>query len=296
MPVGSPVARAAGAVVHRQAKKGGGIEMLLVHRKRYDDWSLPKGHLNAYESYRAAAIREVEEETGVTGTLGPEIGSVGYQVGRGRKMVRYWLLEADKGEFRANNEADEGRWLSPKKAMRLASYARDANVIATGARLLRKPESSTVHLVRHANAGSRARWDGDDTKRPLSVRGARQARQLTERLLQYPVNEIYSSSYLRCHQTVRALAAHLDLVIHNEPSLYEGAAPEDVVRFLDQMRGASVVLCSHGDIISAFIGMLHAEGVEFEDPVDWHKASTWELDLNKGRVQSGRYIPPPPSS
>ncbi len=292
MPVGSPVARAAGAVVHRQSKKGD-TEVLLIHRRAYDDWSLPKGHLDAYESYRAAAIREVEEETGITGTLGPEIGSIGYHVGRGRKMVRYWLLEAENGEFRSNSEADEGIWVSPKKAMGLASYSRDANVISAGIGLLAKPESSTAYLVRHANAGARGRWIGDDPRRPLSVRGARQARQITEMLLQHPVREIHSSTYLRCHQTVRALAAHLDLVIHNEPSLQEGSGPESLIAFLDQNRGKPLALCTHGDIIANLIGMLHAEGVDLDGPLDWRKASTWVLDLNKGRVREGRYIPPP---
>lgn len=291
-PFGSPVARAAGAVLHRPSKKGK-LRVLVVHRPKYDDWSLPKGHLDFGESYQAAAKREVEEETGMTGTTGTEIGSVGYVVGRGSKVVRYWLMDYTDGTFRANSETDEAKWLSPRKAMDLVSYERDARVIARASQLLSDPDSATVHLVRHAYAGTRNRWKGDDTRRPLSQRGEVQARRLTTRLLATPVTSVHSSPYLRCHQTVRGFAAHIDHVIVHEASLRENTPPEETIAFLRTLQGEAAVVSTHGDVVASVMGQLAAEGVEFEHELEWKKGSTWELDLRRGRVRGGRYLPIP---
>ena len=105
----SEIARAAGAVVHRTANRT--TEVLLIHRPRYDDWSLPKGHLDNGETYEAAAAREVEEETGFTGELGDGLGAVGYRTKSKQKVVRYWLLAMTGGEFQPNKEADEIMWV-----------------------------------------------------------------------------------------------------------------------------------------------------------------------------------------
>jgi 8-oxo-dGTP diphosphatase len=116
---------AAGGVVMRDGL------VAVVHRPRYDDWSLPKGKLDAGESFEEAALREVEEETGLRCRLERELPSVEYEV-RGRpKVVRYWLMavEADPG-FVANDEVDDVRWLSPADAAALLTYDRDKGVVA----------------------------------------------------------------------------------------------------------------------------------------------------------------------
>jgi 8-oxo-dGTP diphosphatase len=103
----------------------------VVHRPRYDDWSLPKGKLDAGESFEEAALREVEEETGLRCRLERELPSVEYEV-RGRpKIVRYWLMavESDPG-FEPNDEVDDLRWLSPADAAALLTYDRDQGVVA----------------------------------------------------------------------------------------------------------------------------------------------------------------------
>jgi 8-oxo-dGTP diphosphatase len=120
--------RAGGGLVVRG--KGKDAEVVLVHRPRYDDWSLPKGKLEPDESFEDGALREVEEETGLRCELGEELSPVRYRDKKGRrKIVRYWRMEAVGGEFEPNDEVDEIRWLSPKKARKLLDYEHDRRLI-----------------------------------------------------------------------------------------------------------------------------------------------------------------------
>lgn len=110
----------------------GKVEVLLVHRPRYDDWSIPKGKRDPGETDEACALREVLEETGLCCELGDEVAQSEYVDRKGRvKLVRYWAMRAPTGAagFEANQEVDELRWLSPRKASKLASYAADALII-----------------------------------------------------------------------------------------------------------------------------------------------------------------------
>jgi 8-oxo-dGTP diphosphatase len=123
--------RAAGCVVW-QRRSSGGAEVLLVHRPRYDDWSLPKGKLDPGESDLDCARREVLEETGVTGAVGPELVSTRYRDRKGRrKVVRYWAMERTGGRFEPNAEVDEVRWLGPDEAGPLLSYDHDRDVLSS---------------------------------------------------------------------------------------------------------------------------------------------------------------------
>ncbi len=125
--------RAAGGIVRRAGTRG--VEILVVHRPRYDDWSLPKGKLDAGESFEDAAIREVLEETGVRARLGEELEPVRYRDGKGRdKLVRYWVMEVhDEGAFAPNDEVDEIRWIAPAEAEEQLSYLRDAELVRRAA-------------------------------------------------------------------------------------------------------------------------------------------------------------------
>jgi len=120
---------AAGGVVLRQGDEA--IEICVVHRPRYGDWTLPKGKLEPDESFEEAALREVEEETGLRCELGREIESTDYTDGKGRpKIVRYWLMEVLDGGFEPNDEVDEMRWMTAPEAVDALSYERDRELVA----------------------------------------------------------------------------------------------------------------------------------------------------------------------
>jgi 8-oxo-dGTP pyrophosphatase MutT (NUDIX family) len=124
----NPDVRAAGGVLVRPGPDG--PEVAVIHRPKYEDWSLPKGKLDGDESFEQAALREVEEETGMRAELGPELSSIRYRDRKGRsKLVRYWLMRATDGEFRSGSEVDELRWLDPKGAQELLSYEHDAKLV-----------------------------------------------------------------------------------------------------------------------------------------------------------------------
>ena len=124
----APEVRAAGGVLLRGT--GEGVEVAVIHRPKYEDWSLPKGKLDPGEDFEQAALREVEEETGMHAELVTELGSISYRDRKGRtKLVRYWLMRPLDGEFAPGSEVDELRWLSPDAATKLLSYEHDADLV-----------------------------------------------------------------------------------------------------------------------------------------------------------------------
>lgn len=121
---------AAGGVIRRTGE-GGTVEVALIHRPKYEDWSLPKGKLEAGESHEEAALREVEEETGLTCRLERELEPVSYTDPKGRpKTVRYWEMTVESGDFRINREVDELQWLTLDDAVEKLTHGRDKGVIA----------------------------------------------------------------------------------------------------------------------------------------------------------------------
>ena len=129
-PTGGDVVRAAGGVVWRRRR--GVVEVMLVHRPRYDDWSLPKGKADPGEPDEECALREVWEETGLRCRLGPELASASYTDRKGRpKMVRYWAMTAGDGVFEPHDEVDEVRWLALDEARELLTYPRDGEILTS---------------------------------------------------------------------------------------------------------------------------------------------------------------------
>jgi 8-oxo-dGTP diphosphatase len=121
---------AAGGVVSREGANGG-IEVALVHRPKYGDWSLPKGKLEAGESFEDAAVREVQEETGIRCDLERELGRTMYPDARGRpKTVRYWLMKPLHGDFTPNGEVDRLEWMSLDEARNRLSYDFDRELMS----------------------------------------------------------------------------------------------------------------------------------------------------------------------
>jgi len=122
------VVRAAGGAVWRCS--AGGLEVVLVHRPAYDDWGLPKGKLEDDEGHEQAALREVEEETGLVCSLGEELPGTAYHDGQGRpKSVRYWAMTATGGELKAEHEVDAACWVPIGEARQRLSYSRDVAVL-----------------------------------------------------------------------------------------------------------------------------------------------------------------------
>ena len=291
---------AAGAVVWRRAPTG--IEIVVVHRPRYDDWSLPKGKLEPDESPPAAALREVGEETGVRARLGMTLGEVRYQVLARRKVVRYWAAEAVSidSTFAATDEVDEVRWISPEEAGQLLTYAQDAELVKRFADV--GAPTGTVLLVRHARAGERRQWSGDDDQRPLSSTGRAEAHKLSRMLTLFGPDRVVSAPPLRCLDTVRPLAQELNLPVTIEPLFGErgyAAAPEAAAQRLIALaaQGGVSVVCSQGGAIPGLVATLarasrHDLGVP-RDPVPARKASTWLLALRDHTLVAADYYEHP---
>ncbi len=183
---------------------------MLVHRPRYDDWSLPKGKLLDGESFEEAATREVREETGLGCRIGVELPPSRYVDQHGvPKLVRYWSMESLDGlDLHPTDEVDEARWFTIAEARDVLTYDRDRAVLdaATAA-------EAPVYLVRHAKAGDRQAWPGDDLSRPLSKTGRRQAKALVRVLSGRMIERILSSPAHPVHgdgETARGAAGAPD--------------------------------------------------------------------------------------
>ncbi len=285
--------KAGGGVIHRQ--NGERNEFLLVHRPRYDDWTLPKGKLNRREGFLEAALREVREETGVRAVRPVEVGSIGYSTDQGnRKVVRWWLMEdAGEGKFRANKEVDEVAWLKKGKALKRLDYEADRNVLERANGLVNNPTMATIYLTRHGSAGDTTTWRGKDRKRPLDKKGRKQSIRLAASLDGHPITQILSSEAQRCVQTVRPLSFSIRLPIHADKRLRVDASAKSVISLIAELEGQSAVMSTHGEVIEQVIGALGDDGIDLAGPHEWRKGSIWVLEASDGRVVAGRYTAPP---
>lgn len=154
----------------------------------------------------------------------------------------------------------------------------------------------TVYLLRHARAGRRSAWTGDDDLRPLTKVGRRQADGLVDLLADREITRIVSSPYVRCRQSVEPLAERLRLPVDLSDSLAEGAPLHEVLRVVEKVVDEVAVLCTHGDIVTLLLGHLRAEGVKVRQrngapPME--KGSVWELETADGEIVRATYHKPP---
>lgn len=148
----------------------------------------------------------------------------------------------------------------------------------------------TIFLLRHAHAGKRSEWTGDDRLRPLSERGLEQAQLLIDVVGEHVVGRIVSSPYLRCTQTVSPIAERFHLEVEISETLAEGADPEAAYRHLLELDQYDGVACSHGDVIPELLRKLVADGMDTDGPLLDHKGSAWIIEVQNGRPIRGRYV------
>jgi 8-oxo-dGTP diphosphatase len=245
--VSPPAIEAAGGLLWRPG--GQGIEVALVHRPKYDDWSLPKGKLEAGEHPLLAALREVEEETGARAVAGRPLGQARYRKDGRLKRVQYWSLRWSAGEFRPSDEVDALDWVRIEKAVDRLEPDRDGFVVDE---FLRDPRPARACVVvRHARAGSRDAWTGRDDHRPLDEGGREQSRVLADLLSGYGVSRAHSADVRRCLETLAPFAAGSGLTVEPEHLFSESGYPAHpdraATRALEIVDDAgSVVICTQG--------------------------------------------------
>lgn len=259
--------RAAGALVWRV--RGNRLQVLLVHRPAYNDWSWPKGKPEAGEPLTVTAIREVAEETGLDVVLGQPLTGVRYRISGGRtKEISYWAAHVgDDGPWRAarpevrrasHREIDEVRWVDVDQALLMLTYDRDRLPLR---QLMDQWDDDrlttwTVVIARHARAQKRSAWKkGGEETRPLTGVGNRQARFLIPMLSAYGVDVVKSSPWKRCMDTVTPYAEAAGVTVHEYPELTEAAhaakpnRARDVIRNELWAHGKGCVICTHRPVL-----------------------------------------------
>jgi 8-oxo-dGTP diphosphatase len=273
------VVRAAGGVVWRPVASGG-LEIVLVHRPRYNDWSLPKGKLDPGEHELTAAVREVFEETSVEGVPQLRLPSIRYLTGEPgvEKTVDFWSMRAAAWAPRAaDDEIEEARWVPAADAQGLLSYAHDRGVVR--AFLDAPPVTAVVVLVRHAKAGKRREWNGPDGERPLEPLGERDAEALSGLLKLLRPDRVVSATPLRCRQTVEPLGLPVTL----DPVFDELQPPGPAAAAVAELakRGGTTVICSQGKLMPPLL-----EALTQRSDADFHtrKGAGWMLCFAGNRI------------
>jgi 8-oxo-dGTP pyrophosphatase MutT (NUDIX family)/phosphohistidine phosphatase SixA len=253
---------AAGAVVWRITKRS--LEVLLIHRPRYDDWSWPKGKLYPGESLPECAVREVAEETGQQVVLGRPLPSVTYPVASGAtKTSHYWAatvapagaaaLKARGAAKPSKHEVDQVLWVRADKALQKLSRKSDRAPLVA---LLdyfdeRRLDTWAVLLTRHGEARSRETWRGAEDSRPLTALGKRQAKALVPLLSAFGAEEVVTSPWARCRDTVMPYVSTTGADLMAAPQLTEDGAKADpagaraLVGEILRVRRPGAALCLH---------------------------------------------------
>ena len=251
---------ASGALVWRVRKRR--LEVCLIHRPRYRDWSWPKGKLDPGESSAVAAVREVAEETGLAVVLGVPLPSLHYRTPEGvTKHVRYWAARvagpADAAAIAARRpvtpaaaaEIDDVRWVTALEAHDLLTRLEDRGPLRALEALWEagRLDTRAVVVVRHGRARSRSAWRKGEPSRPLTATGRSQAAALVHLLAAFGVTHVASSPWARCTETLAPYAGAAHLEIESVPELTETAAAgspkaaaKAVRRLLRSGRGVAV--------------------------------------------------------
>lgn len=257
---------AAGTLPWRRRR--GELQVALVHRPRYRDWSWAKGKLDRGEIFPVAAARETAEETGLEVRLGRPLPTSTYALRdrNGRPMikdVRYWAAEVVGGHGRLEHEIDEVAWLGAEEAAWRLTYQRDQEQLLALTNADRQGALTTwpLAIMRHAKARPRARWSDDDWLRPLDARGREQAEDLVPLLAAYGIERLVSSPSTRAADTLAPYAKALGAEMKLKKGLSEegfAADPTKAAHHLRRIveRGQSTALCSHGPVLPDLVALL----------------------------------------
>jgi len=268
------VVLAAGALVWRVSESRG-LEVLAVHRPRYNDWSWPKGKLDKGETLPACAVREVAEETRVHVELGPPLPTLRYPVASGRtKVVTYWsarVLDKDsvpvtaraKVKRASKSEIDEVRWLTVAEAKELITFADDLRPLKRLVTMYEQGrlDTRTFIVARHARAKRRKGWLGKDVRRPITKGGYGRAMQLVGLFAAFGITRVASSTALRCVQTVHPYAEAAGIPVRGYGTLREKAfadKPESTIATFEELvrKRRSRVVCVHRPTLPALMAVL----------------------------------------
>jgi 8-oxo-dGTP pyrophosphatase MutT (NUDIX family)/phosphohistidine phosphatase SixA len=238
------------------------LVMLVVHRTKYGDVTIPKGKVDPGETLPQTAVREILEETGLAVTLGVPLGVSAYPLASGReKIVHFWAAEVTdqaiaQSTFVPNSEIAAIEWVTLKKARGYLTYDRDVEILDAFEALVKQGITSTFALIalRHGKAEPRGGWNGPDASRPLTDRGVKQAAGDVPTLRAWRPKRIVTSDAVRCVATVAPLAAATGIKPRREPGISQDAYEEgngDVRRVVGKRVRSrkTAVLCSHGPVL-----------------------------------------------
>jgi len=296
MSAARPMIRAAGGVLWR-AGAGEVIEVALVHRPQYGDWSLPKGKLRPGEHPLVTACREVAEETGIRAVAGRRLDIEHYGTAGGPKAVEYWAMQGPDAAFAPTREVDQVAWLPLAEARQRLDHPRDRYAIENlGALEACTSRIAAILLVRNGHAVPVMPDAGRDRDRALSTRGAEQAEAVRRTLPAFMPSWLLAAPQTRFADTIRPLAADLGLPIESEPAFGEEAYTArpggGLARIHELARtGPMTAVCTSGRVIRHLIAALADDGGLVLGDVRAKKGSVWALFLADGRLAAADYYP-----
>jgi 8-oxo-dGTP diphosphatase len=287
---------AAGAVLWRRGEKKK-IEVLIIHRPKYDDWTFPKGKAEIGEPLIACAYREVLEETNIETAFGPYLGEVEYLTNDGKKKVSFWSAKVIKEkEFNSNAEVDQLKWIEVTKVKELLTLDTDRKILEQFLRI--EPDTKPLVLLRHAKAVTRDEWQGEDDDRPLDSYGQNQAKRLLAMYQVFNLEQIHSSDAVRCYDTVVAIAKSLNIKLEVTGKLSESTFKKDKEKAFDYAKdlmklNESVLLCSHNPILPKMLNKLTKKSEVDADEGKLLPADGWVIHrIGKEVIQIDRIDSP----
>ena len=264
------------------------IHVCLVHRSRYNDWSLPKGKREANESLIACAYRETLEETGYSSIFGQYLGEIEYTYSSEKKTIKYWAAEARSQERNfSTSEISDIEWLPISAALSRVNYESDKEILRRFNTI--DVDAATLILLRHCKAISRDDWRRGDIDRPLADIGITQSMRLAHDLFPYEITEIYTSPAERCMSSVLPIAQKKNVSIRVDWSIEEerfaknkADALETITRIMKAGEGA--LLCSHNPVLPHIVKKLIDKFVIEVDTVSLEPADAWIIHHLLGEV------------